>query len=161
MSKDSGKKSDQPLDRPICTNRKARHEYEILDQIECGMVLTGSEVKSLRGGKVSLDEAYARVQNGELWLIGCDIAVYPQANLLNHEPRRIRKLLLHRREIRKFAELASQKGLTLIPLSLYFRRGIVKVVVALGKGKQLHDKRETLKKKEAKREMQRAIASRR
>jgi SsrA-binding protein len=155
------KKSDDHNDRTICSNRKARFEYEILDQIECGIVLTGSEVKSLRDGKVSLDEAYARVRDGELWLIGCDIAIYPQASLLNHEPRRVRKLLLHRAELRKFAEQAGHKGLTLIPLSMYLTRGIVKVKVAIGRGKKLHDKRESLKKSEAKREIQRAMMSRR
>ena len=161
MAKKTEKKSDNPNDRSICTNRKARFNYEILDQIECGIVLTGSEVKSLRDGKVSLDEAYARVRDGELWLIGCDIAVYPQASLLNHEPRRTRKLLLHRRELQKFAEQAGFKGLTLIPLSMYFTRGIVKVKVAIGRGKKLHDKRESLKKNEAQREIKRAMMSRR
>jgi SsrA-binding protein len=161
MTKKTGKKSEDPNDRPICTNRKARHEYEILEQIECGIVLTGSEVKSLRDGKVSLDEAYARIRDGELWLVGCDIAIYPQASLMNHEPRRVRKLLLHRREMRKFAEQAGFKGLTLIPLSMYFARGLVKVKVAIGRGKKMHDKRESMKKNEAKREIQRALASRR
>lgn len=161
MAKKHQQKSDDPNDRPISTNRKARQQYEILDTIECGIVLTGSEVKSLRDGKVSLDEAYARIRDGELWLVGCDIAVYPQASLMNHEPRRVRKLLLHRREMRKFAEQAGFKGLTLIPLSMYFTRGIVKVKVAVGRGRKLHDKREALKKNEARREMQRALASRR
>lgn len=161
MATKAEKKSANSTDRSICVNRKARHEYEILDEIECGIVLTGSEVKSLRDGKVSLDESYARIRDGELWLVGCDIAIYPQASLMNHEPRRLRKLLLHRRELQKFAEQASHKGLTLVPLSMYFTRGIVKVKVAVGRGKKLHDKRETLKKNEAKREMQRAIAARR
>ena len=107
--KSDGKKdSDNPNDKTICTNRKARHEYEILDSLECGVVLKGSEVKSLRDGKVSLDEAYARVRENELWLVGCDIAVYPQASILNHEPKRSRKLLLHRREMQKFVEQANQ-----------------------------------------------------
>jgi len=161
MAKKTDKKSESENDRTICSNRKARFNYEILDEIECGIVLTGSEVKSLRDNKVSLDEAYARVRDGELWLIGCDIAVYPQASLLNHEPRRVRKLLLHRAEMRKFAEQAGFKGLTLIPLSMYFTRGIVKVKVAIGRGKKLHDKREAVKKNEAKREIQRAMMSRR
>jgi SsrA-binding protein len=161
MATKSEKKAENSNERVICTNRKARFEYEILEQIECGIVLTGSEVKSLRDGKVSLDEAYARIRDDELWLVGCDIAIYPQASLMNHEPRRVRKLLLHRREVRKFAEQASHKGLTLVPLSLYFTRGIVKVKVAIGRGKKLHDKRESVKKNEAKREIQRAMASRR
>jgi SsrA-binding protein len=160
-SKTSEKKDANPNDRTICTNRQARFKYEILEQLECGIALVGSEVKSLRDGKVSLDEAYARVRDGELWLVGCDIAIYPQASLLNHEPRRIRKLLLRRREMRLFAEQAGHKGLTLVPLSMYFTRGIVKVKIAIGRGKKLHDKRESLKKTEAQREMQRAVSSRR
>jgi len=159
--KSENRASDNPNDKTICTNRRARHQYEVLDSIECGIVLKGSEVKSLRDGKVSLDEAFARVRDGELWLVGCDIAVYPQASLLNHEPKRMRKLLLHRRELRKFAEQAAHKGLTLVPLSMYFLRGRVKVRIAVGRGKKLHDKRETMKKEEAKREMQRALSSRR
>jgi len=154
-------KSTDPNSRVICTNRRARHEYEIMDQLECGIMLKGSEVKSLRDNKVSLEEAFARIRDGELWLIGCDIAMYPQANIMNHEPRRTRKLLLHARELRKFAELAQHKGLTLVPLSMYFVAGKVKVDIALCRGKQLHDKREQLKKDDAKREIQRAIAGRR
>jgi len=157
MAKKSEKHADKTNDRTISTNRKARHDYEILDQLECGIALTGSEVKSLRDGKVSLEEAYARISGNELWLVGCDIATYPQASLLNHEPRRNRKLLLHRREMRKFAEQAGHKGLTLVPLSIYFTRGIVKVKVAIGRGKKEHDKRESLKKNEAKREIERAM----
>lgn len=151
------KKSDDPLSKTICSNRRARHEYELLDELECGIVLRGSEIKSLRDGKVSLEEAYARVKSSELWLLGCDIAQYPQANLMNHEPRRERKLLLHKRELRKFADLASQKGLTLVPLAMYFSRGIAKVKIALARGKQLHDKREQLKKDSARREIERAM----
>lgn len=161
-NKSSGKKqADNPNDKTICTNRRARHQYEILDQIECGIVLKGSEVKSLRDGKVSLEEAYARIRDNELWLVGCDIAVYPQASILNHEPKRMRKLLLHRREFQKFAEQAGHRGLTLVPLSMYFLRGKVKVKIAIGRGKKLHDKRESLKKTEATREIQRALSSRR
>jgi SsrA-binding protein len=159
--KGDNRQSDNPNDKTICSNRRARHQYEILDEIECGVVLKGSEVKSLRDGKVSLDEAYARIRDGELWLIDCDIAVYPQASLLNHEPKRPRKLLLHRRELRKFAEQAAHKGLTLVPLGMYFLRGKVKVKIAVGRGKKLHDKREALKKADAKREMQRAMLTRR
>lgn len=161
-NKSSGKKqADNPNDKTICTNRRARHQYEILDQIECGIVLKGSEVKSLRDGKVSLEEAYARIRDNELWLVGCDIAVYPQASILNHEPKRMRKLLLHKRELLKFAEQAGHKGLTLVPLSMYFLRGKVKVKIAIGRGKKLHDKRESMKKTEANREIQRAMSSRR
>ncbi len=137
----------------IARNRKASHEYELLDQLECGLVLKGSEVKSLRNHKASLDEAYARVRDGELFLLGCDIAEYPQANVMNHEPRRPRKLLLHKRQLEKFAAAAEQQGLTLIPLSLYFLKGRVKVTIALARGRKLHDKREKLKSTADRREM--------
>src|SRR5215212_5673897 len=149
------KKADpkDPNSQTVCTNRKARHEYDILEQMECGVALTGSEVKSIRDGKISIDEAYARLKEGELWLIGCDIAEYPQATVMNHEPKRPRKLLLHKRELAKFAESAGQRGLTLIPLAVYFSRGIVKVQVAIAKGRKLHDKREKLKKQSDTREI--------
>lgn len=124
-------------------------------------MLRGSEVKSIRDGKISLDESYARLQGGELWLIGCDIAEYPQATVMNHEPRRPRKLLLHKRELHKFAESAAQQGLTLIPLSVHFKRGIVKVTVALARGRKLHDKREKLKQKSDTRDMRQAALKRR
>lgn len=158
MGKKKNRKSkqDDPNTPVVCRNRKARHRYEILDELECGLVLTGSEVKSIRDGKVSIDEAYARIRDGELWLVGCDIAEYPQATVMNHEPRRPRKLLLHRKELRKFAESAEQQGLTLVPLSLFFRRGLVKVKIAVARGRKLYDKREKLKQTEAKREMRRA-----
>ncbi len=126
----------------VCRNRRARHEYEILEEIECGIVLVGSEVKSIRNGKISIEEAYARIHNGELWLIDCDIAEYPQANLMNHLAKRTRKLLLRKRELEKVAEAATHKGLTLVPLSVYFSRGFVKLRLAVAKGRKLHDKRE-------------------
>ena len=140
----------------ICRNRKARHHYEILDKLECGLVLQGSEVKSLRAGKATLDEAFARIENDEVWLYGADIAEYPQANLLNHAPKRRRKLLMKKREIEKFAGSADQSGLTLVPLELYFQRGFAKVLLAIGRGRKLHDKRDALKKKTDVREMQQA-----
>ena len=161
MARKDDKKSDNPNDKTICTNRRARHQYEILDEIECGIVLKGSEVKSLRDGKVSLDEAYARIRDGELWLVDCDIAVYPQASLLNHEPKRPRKLLLHRREIVKFAGKASERGFTLVPLRMYFKEGLAKVELAIARGKQLHDKRQDKKTAEAQREIRRAMSSKR
>src|SRR5258708_18873015 len=107
MARKPDKKSDNPNDKTISTNRRARHQYEILDEIECGIVLKGSEVKSLRDGKVSLDEAYARIRDGELWLVDCDIAVYPQASLLNHDPKRHRNLPLHRRHLWQYATYAA------------------------------------------------------
>jgi SsrA-binding protein len=141
----------------VSENRKARHEYEVLDTLECGIMLAGSEVKSLRDGKLSLDEAYARVKDNDLWLLGADIAEYPQAAIFNHKPKRPRKLLVHKVEFRKFAQRAKEKGLTLVPLKFYFNeRGIAKVLLGLCKGKKLHDKRETLKKKDASRDMARA-----
>ncbi len=121
------------------------------------MILLGSEVKSLRNGKCSLDESYGRVRDNDLWLIGCDIAEYPQATIWNHEPKRPRKLLVHKREINKFIGRAKEKGLTIVPLKMYFNpRGIAKCEIALCKGLQLHDKREKLKKADAQRDMQRA-----
>lgn len=149
--------TDDKNDRPIAQNRKARHNYEIVDTIECGIVLVGSEVKSLRQGKVSLDEAYGRMKQGEVWLVGCDIQEYVEANRFNHDPRRWRKLLMHRREIRKFAAKAYEQGLTLVPLKLYFKEGRVKVLLGVGRGKKRHDKRESLKKADMKREMDRAV----
>jgi SsrA-binding protein len=144
----------------VCENRKAKHNYLVLDALECGLALVGSEVKSLRAGKVSLDEAYARLKEGEVWLVGCDIAEYSQANQFNHPPRRVRKLLLHRREIKRFAGRATEKGLTLVPLKVYFKLGRAKVLLGLCRGKQRHDKRQAMKQAEAKREIQRVMRRR-
>ena len=151
-------KKPEPEIRLVSENRKARFRFEILDTLECGIQLTGSEVKSLRDGKLSLDEAYARVKEGEVWLVGADIAEYPQATLWNHVPKRPRKLLLRRDEKRKFADQAHEKGLTLVPLKVYFNaRGLAKVQLGLCRGKKLHDKRESLKKADSKREIDRAL----
>ena len=144
-------------ERLVAQNRRARHEYEIIDTLECGIALVGSEVKSLRNGKLSLEEAYGRMRSGEVWLIGCDIPEYVQANRFNHEPRRPRKLLMHRREIQKFAMRAYEQGLTLVPLKLYFKEGRAKVLMGLGKGRKLHDKREKMKKASSERDIQRAM----
>lgn len=159
MSHKSPKQLDaeQSKNAVICRNRKAAYEYEILDDIECGLMLHGSEVKSIRNGKVSIDEAFARIRNGELWLIGCHIAEYPQANVLNHEPLRTRKLLLHKRELTKFAEKAEVRGNTLIPLDMHFTEGKVKVKVAIARGRKLHDKREKLKTDDVNREIRQAL----
>ncbi len=158
QKKDSAKKGF----RPVAENRKARHKFEVLDTLECGMMLMGSEVKSLRSGKVSLNEAYGRVRNGEVWLLGCDIPEYPQATLWNHDPKRPRKLLLHKRQIRKFADQAHEKGLTLVPLQIYFNeRGVAKLLMGLCRGRKMHDKREALKKADVKRDIQRAMRARR
>ena len=130
MSKSAKKKAATtatPNDKVITQNRKARHKYAVLDTLECGIILVGSEVKSLRNGRVSLDEAYARVKNDEVWLIGCDIAEYVEASRFNHNPRRPRKLLMHRREVKRFAHRAFEKGLTLVPLEMHFKRGLARL----------------------------------
>ena len=152
---------NDPKSQVVCRNRRARHEYDILEDLQCGVVLTGSEVKSIRNGKISIEEAYARIYNGELWLVDCDIAEYPQANLMNHVAKRTRKLLLRKRELEKVAEAATHKGLTLVPLAVYFSRGFVKVRLAVAKGRKLHDKREVLRRKEDAREMRNATLRRR
>jgi SsrA-binding protein len=147
-------------ERVIADNRKARHNYHVLDTLECGIVLVGSEVKSLRTGTLSLDEAYGKVDKGEVWLVGANIAEYSFSHALNHVPKRPRKLLLHRREVKKFADQAYEKGLTLVPLKMYFKAGRAKVLLGICKGKQKHDKRETLKSRDAKREIDRAMRKR-
>ncbi len=159
MTHKTPKQVDAEKDRNavVCRNRKASHEYEILDDIECGIVLRGSEVKSIRNGKVSVDEAFARVRDGELWLLGLHINEYPQANVQNHEPLRTRKLLLHKRELAKIIEKAAVRGHTLIPLDIHFSEGKVKVKLAVAKGRKLHDKREKLKKDDANREIRQAL----
>jgi SsrA-binding protein len=156
---EKGKKSETKDEtRVVCRNKRAFHEYEIMDRIECGIVLVGTEVKSLRDGHCSLDDAYAKLEEGEVWLLGCEIPEYAMGNRLNHKPKRPRKLLLHRREIGKFAGKASQRGFTLVPLSLYFKNGRAKVEIAVARGKQLHDKRQALKKADAQRDIQRAMS---
>ncbi len=144
----------------IAENRRARHEYEVLDTLECGIVLVGSEVKSLRRGHLTLDDAYGRMKEGEVWLVGCDIPEYVEANKLNHVPKRPRKLLMHHREIKRFASRAYEKGLTLVALKMYFTEGRAKVLMGICKGRKLHDKREVLKSKAMKRDMDRALKRR-
>ncbi len=140
----------------VVRNRKARHEYQILETVEAGMVLQGTEVKSLRQGRANLQDAYALVEGAELWLHNLHISPYEAGNRFNHDPLRPRKLLLHRSEIRKLGAQVEQKGLTLVPLDIYFKRGIAKVTLALVRGKKLHDKREDLRRRDAEREMERA-----
>jgi len=154
------KPADDPNEKTVCSNRKARHEYEVLDSLECGIVLVGSEVKSLRSGHVSIDEAYGRMDRGEVWLVGANIEEYRNANELNHEPKRRRKLLMHRREIAKFAARAYEKNLTLVPLKLYFKQGKAKLLLGLCRGKKTYDKRESLKKKSMQRDIDRALRQR-
>jgi SsrA-binding protein len=139
----------------IVSNRKARYEYHILDTVEAGIVLQGTEVKSLRDGRANLQDAFASFDRGELWLYNLHISPYEAGNRFNHEPLRRRKLLLHRRELRKLVGQVEQKGLTLVPLDLHFRAGVAKVSLALVRGKKLHDKRDDVKKRDAEREMAR------
>src|SRR5881628_3959391 len=143
-------------DRPIATNRRARHEYEILETVEAGLVLRGTEVKSLREGQVSFKDSYASVRNGEGWLLGCHINPYSHGTDANHDPERDRKLLLHRREINRLTGKIAERGLTLIPLRIYFKQGRAKLEIGLARGKKLHDKRSTLREREVRREMDRA-----
>lgn len=145
----------------VARNSKARHDYHILETWEAGLVLSGTEIKSVRAGKVSLAEAFGVVRRGEVWLEGMTIAPYDSGGYVNHEPRRTRKLLLHVREIRRLIGAVEQQGLTLVPLDLHFTRGRAKVRLALARGKKLHDKRETLKRRIADREAARAMGRRR
>ncbi|NMB27457.1 MAG: SsrA-binding protein SmpB [Tissierellia bacterium] len=140
--------------KALARNRKARHEYFIEDTIEAGLVLKGTEVKSIRQGKVNIQEAYAMVENGEVYVYSMHISPYEQGNIYNLDPIRKRKLLLHKREIRRLNSFIMQKGYTLIPLSLYLKDGLVKIELAIAKGKKLYDKRETIAKKDAQRRME-------
>jgi SsrA-binding protein len=141
--------------KTIVRNRRARHEYHVLQTWEAGLVLQGTEVKSLREGRANLQDAFARLDNGELWLHNLHISPYEAGNRFNHDPLRPRKMLLHRGEIRKLIGQVEQKGLTLVPLELYFTRGVAKATLALVRGKKLHDKREDLKRRDAERDMER------
>jgi len=144
----------------VARNREARHNYHIIETWEAGLVLTGTEVKSLRNGKANISDAYGILRNGEVFLLNVHIAPYERGGYVNHEPTRLRKLLLHTREIRRLIGAIEREGLTLVPLELYFRRGKAKVRVALGKGKKLHDKRDDSKKRDADREIARAMRRR-
>jgi SsrA-binding protein len=147
-------------DKLIVDNRRARHEYHLFDRVEAGLVLTGTEVKSLREGRASLQQAYAEVRDGEAWLVGAHISVYEQANRENHDPDRDRKLLLHRKELDSLAGKVRERGFTLVPTKLYFRDGRAKVELALARGKELRDKRRDIAKREAQRDVERALKSR-
>lgn len=150
--------SDNEGYKIVSDNRQARYLYEILETYEAGIQLTGTEVKSIREGKINLQDGYALVRNGEAWLINVHISPYSgSGQYFNHEPRRTRKLLLHRQEIRKLIGKVEQQGLTLVPLRMYLKRGLVKVSIALGKGKKLHDKREDMKRRQDQRDIQRAM----
>jgi len=147
-------------EKSVCVNRKARHDYFIEETYEAGLVLRGSEVKSLRDGKANLKDSYARILKGEAFLLNAYISPYAAANQFNHEPDRTRKLLLHRKQIQRLTGKVMERGLTLIPLRLYFKGGKAKVELGLARGKKLYDKRETLRKKVAQREVERSLKSR-
>lgn len=145
-------KEDQKV---VTTNRKARHDYEIIDSMEVGIVLSGSEVKAIREGKANLTDSYARLKNGELWLIGMHIAPYTKADMENHEPLRERKLLLHKKEIKRLNRQVEEKGVTLIPLKVYFHRHLVKLELGLARGKRKYDKRAAIAERDQKRDLER------
>ncbi|MBW1980342.1 MAG: SsrA-binding protein SmpB [Deltaproteobacteria bacterium] len=144
----------------VCQNKKARHDYHILEVIEAGMVLLGTEVKSLRQGKANLKDSYARIKDGELFLMQAHISPYSHAHYDNHQPDRVRKLLVHKSELKRLTGKTQERGLTLVPLKIYFKNGKAKVELALARGKKIYDKRETLKRKTEQREMEKAIKKR-
>ena len=150
-----------PAEKVAASNRRASHDYEILERIEAGIRLTGSEVKSLRGGRASLAEAYARIRDGEAWLEGMHIPPYEQGQTKGYDPIRPRKLLLHRREIERLLGKTKEQGLALIPMRVYFTHGLAKVEIGLGRGRREHEKRQSIAKREAEREMERAAGRRR
>ena len=152
--------SGKPEIQSIARNKRARHDYLILETFEAGLVLQGTEVKSLREGKANISDAYGIVKDGEAFLLNLHISPYERGGYSNHEPARTRKLLLHRKEIRRLIGATERQGLTLIPLELYFKDGVAKVALALGKGKKLHDKRDAERTRDAEREMARAVRSR-
>jgi SsrA-binding protein len=149
--------TESPEERNVTVNRKARYEYEIMQVYEAGIVLQGTEVKALRQGKANLVDSYGLLKDNELWLMGAHISEYTQGNINNHDPVRTRKLLMNRSEIRKLIGKVKEKGLTLVPLRIYFKKGRVKIEIALAKGKKVHDKRETIAKRDFNRDQERKI----
>lgn len=147
------KTNDKPVPRTVSDNRRARHEYEIIETVECGIELKGTEVKSLRSGRCTLQDAFGKIEDGEMWLYNCHISPYDFGNRFNHEPTRKRRLLLHSREILKINQRIKEKGLTLVPLKMYFKRNWVKVDMALARGKHLYDKRESDTTRDTKRQL--------
>ncbi|MBE0481127.1 MAG: SsrA-binding protein SmpB [Dehalococcoidia bacterium] len=146
--------------KTITVNRKAYHDYHIEDTVEAGLALTGTEIKSIRAGNVNLRDAFARAENGEMWLLGAHIAPYPGGNRFNHEPKRPRKILLHRKQIDELSGTMMRKGLTLVPLKLYLKKGYAKVELGLARGKKAYDKREAIAERDARRQIERAVSSR-
>ncbi len=153
MGREAGEKT-------VATNRKARHEYEILETLEAGLVLRGTEVKSLREGQINFKDSYVTVQGNEAWLVGCHLSPYHHGTHANHDPERRRKLLLHRPEIRRLVGKTAERGLTIVPLRLYFKHGRAKLEIGLARGRKLHDKRAVLRERETKREMDKAMRAR-
>ncbi len=154
-------KKNSPRDRDIAVNRRARHEYHVEESIEAGIVLTGSEVKALREGKVNLKDSHARIERGEVWLWNVHVSPYGPASQFGHDPTRTRKLLLHANEIERLQGMVKERGLTLVPLRMYFKNGRAKVELALVRGKKQHDKREAIREREVRREVDRALSARR
>lgn len=147
-------------DRVVTTNRRAFHDFSILESLEAGIVLTGTEIKSIRDGKATISEAYARFDNGELWLVGSNVAPYTHGNRANHEPDRPRKLLVHRRELDRLRVSVEQKGLTLVPLRLHLKQGRAKIDIGIARGKKLYDKRATESDRQSRRDVERALRGR-
>lgn len=144
-------------ERPLAQNRKASHDYYILDTIEAGIALTGTEIKSVRAGRINLKDGFAQVKNGEVWLMNVHISEYTQGNRFNHDPLRNRKLLLHKKQITRLANETSGKGITLVPLKVYLKNGFAKVLIGVAQGKHTYDKRETIKKRDQEREIRRTL----
>jgi SsrA-binding protein len=154
----AAKKAAEPAPEPSFDNRRARFEYEKLESVEAGLALQGSEIKSIRRGNVSINEAFARLREGELWLLSLTIPPYKEASVFNHEPNRPRKLLLHREQIQRLSKSAAEKGFTLVPWRMYFKRGKIKVEIALVRGKKLWDKRRDTQERDVKREIARSVS---
>ena len=152
--------SNRRGDRIVTSNRRAYHDFHILDTVEAGIALTGTEIKSIREGKATIAEAYARIENGELWLIGANIAPYSHGNRSNHDPDRPRKLLVHRRELERLRAAIEQKGLTLIPLRLHLKQGLAKLDIGVARGKKLYDKRASEAERQSRRDVDRALRER-
>ncbi|ASR40179.1 SsrA-binding protein SmpB [Ligilactobacillus agilis] len=150
-------KKNSPKDKPLAQNKKASHDYHILDTIEAGIVLTGTEIKSIRAARINLKDGFAQIKNGEAWLMNVHISLYDQGNQFNHDPLRNRKLLLHKKQINQLAGEISKKGVTLVPLKVYIKNGFAKVLLGLAQGKHDYDKRESIKKRDQEREIRRTL----
>ncbi|MDM8278473.1 MULTISPECIES: SsrA-binding protein SmpB [Ligilactobacillus] len=150
-------KKTKMKDAPLAQNKKARHDYQILETLEAGLVLTGTEIKSVRERRINLKDGFAQIHNGEAWLMNVHISEYTQGNRFNHDPLRARKLLLHKKEIQKLTGQTSEKGITIVPLKVYLKHGFAKVLLGIAKGKHDYDKRETIKKRDQEREIRRTL----